>query len=164
LAQGFNVIIVGRSSDKLETVRAALNTEFPKQTVETVCSEASDVSDANIQSIVDKLEHFPVTVLVNNVGMGQGNKLGLDNIEPDLIRKLINVNCTFPTLLTRAVLQSLTKRRERTLVINVASVAGLVVNPFHGLYGASKAFNHSLSLSMSMEYPNIDVLSVCPGT
>ena len=163
MAHGFNVIIVGRSSNKLEAVKAALNTEFPKQSVETVCSEASDISDANIQSIVDKLETFPVTVLINNVGMGQGNKPSLDKIEPDVIRKLINVNCTFPTLLTRAVLQSLTKRKERTLVINVASVVGLVVNPLNGLYGASKAFNHSLSLSMSMEYSNIDVLSVCPG-
>lgn len=141
-----------------------LNAQFPKQTVETVCSEASDVSDSNIQSITDKLEQFPVTVLVNNVGMGQGNRVGLDQLEPDLIRKLINVNCAFPTLLTWAVLQSLVRRKEKALVINVSSVAGLVVNPFHGLYGASKAFNHSLSLSLSMEYPNIDVLSVCPGT
>lgn len=158
------MIIVGRSLEKLEAVKAMLNAQFPKQTVEMVCSEASDVSDANIKAITDKLEQFPVTVLVNNVGMGEGNKAGLDQLEPDLIRKLVNVNCTFPTLLSRAVLQSLVKRKEKTLVINVASVVGLIVNPLHGLYGASKAFNHSLSLSMSMEYPNIDVLSVCPGT
>lgn len=156
------MIIVGRNSTKLETVKAALGTQFPKQKVETVCSEASDVSDANIQSITEKLEQFPVTVLVNNVGMGQGNRVGVEKLEPDLIRKLINVNCTFPTLLTGAVLKSM--KRGRALVINVASVAGLVINPFHGLYGASKAFNHSLSLSMSMVYPDIDVLSVCPGT
>lgn len=163
LANGFNVIITGRNPEKLVSVKSTLLAAFPKQKVETVCSEASDVSDANIASVVDKTKNYPVTILVNNVGMGQVVRDKIEAVPADVVRKLVSVNCTYPTLLTRAMLPLMQARKSPVAVINVASIAALVPSPYGSLYGASKAFNDSFSVSTSADYPDVDVLSVCPG-
>lgn len=113
--------------------------------------------------MVDKAKSRPVTILVNNVGMGQVVRDRIEAVPADVVRKLVSVNCTYPTLLTRAMLPLMHARKSAVAVINVASVAGLVPNPFGSLYGASKAFNDSFSVSTSADYPDVDVLSVCPG-
>lgn len=146
---GFKVYMVGRNREKLERVRL--------RGCEIIVSDASQPFDADY--ILEQVKH-PIAILVNNVGMALGVSASFETASFDQIQRMITVNCTYPVLLTKALLPRL---ETKALVINIASIAGLTVTPFNAVYGATKAFSHAFSLNLSAEYPHLDVLSVCPG-
>jgi len=162
---GFDVLLVGRSAEKLTAVAAGL-ADGPGA-VDTVVSEASDVN--SVRAVVSALAGRHVAVLVNNVGVGQGGRRVLQDLQPDAIAHAIAVNCAYPVLLQRALMPALTEAcpstQHRRLVINVSSIGGLLANPLSAVYGATKAFNRSFSLSTATEaaHLGIDVVCVSPG-
>jgi short-subunit dehydrogenase len=50
-------------------------------------------------------------------------------------------------------------------MVNLSSVAALIMNPFASVYSATKGYNRHLSLALSAEYhsQSLDVLCVEPG-
>lgn len=157
---GFNVILCGRNRAKLEGVFEGL----PKTSkYKIIISDASDISDGNFDHIIKECDGLDLSLLVNNVGVNHGPRR-LDQIHPDKIKEIITVNCTYPTLLTRALLPKLIEHQGPKAIINVSSLAALLPSPKYSVYSASKAFNRSLSLSMSSDYaPGIDVMVCEPG-
>lgn len=157
--------MVGRSQDKLETKRAELKRLFPNVEIEMITSEASDVSAANFERIVGKVQGKDLRILVNNVGVGQGGQHKLHDLSEANLHSTITVNTLYPTLLTHALLPVMLKSGGKKLIINLASIAGLIVSPYSSIYGATKAFNRSFSLNIAAEYAGdgIDVLCVNPG-
>ena len=71
----------------------------------------------------------------------------LDSYGPGQIVDTVSLNAVFPTLMTAALVPALL---PPALVVNVGSLAdhGL---PLVSFYGASKTFNHGLSLSLQRE-------------
>lgn len=65
-------------------------------------------------------------------------------------------------VLTSALLKKLGNRKQKTAIINLSSFLGESPAPYNTLYSATKAFNHSFSNGISMEYPHIDILSLKP--
>ena len=64
-------------------------------------------------------------------------------------------------VMTQCLLPQLSSR-PCSAIINLSSFAGSYPIPYISLYSASKAMNTFFTEGISMEYPNIDILSVRP--
>ena len=161
---GFNILLVSRTQSKLEDVKARIQSKCRVQ-VDFVVNEAYDISEANIARVVERCAGKDISVLVNNVGVNQGGIKLLSELDSANIERCIRINCTYPTLLTKALIPIILKHQGRKLVINVSSVAGLLMIPFSCVYSGSKAYNRQFSLALSAEYASrhLDVLCVEPG-
>lgn len=153
LAQGFNVLIHGRNSEKLDRIRKEHFTQYPNLSIRTVVSDASSTTpDIDALSTAATSLPGPLTVLINNVG---GTPPGpdfstVDSQPQSYIDALINMNLRFPTLVTRALLPTL-KTNTPSLIMNIGSVAGELPMPYVTTYGACKSFNNHFSRALKAE-------------
>lgn len=153
LAQGFNVLIHGRNSEKLDRIRKEHFTQYPNLSIRTVVSDASSTTpDIDALSTAATSLPGPLTVLINNVGgTPPGSDFStVDSQSQSYIDSLISMNLRFPTQLTRALLPIL-KTNNPSLIINIGSVAGELPMPYVTTYGACKSFNNHFSRALKAE-------------
>jgi len=103
-----------------------------------------------------------VEILVNNAGVGEGGSTV--DIPASNIRHQFEVNVTGPLLLTQPIVKQMIKRGAGRIVW-VSSREGLNVNPFTGIYSASKHAVEAIAETMAYELQefNIEVATVNPG-
>ncbi|MES4909560.1 MULTISPECIES: SDR family oxidoreductase [unclassified Streptomyces] len=103
-----------------------------------------------------------VEILVNNAGVGEGGS-SVDIPESN-IRQGFEVNVTGLLALTQGVAKQMINRGARHIVW-VSSREGLNVNPFTGIYSASKHAVEAIAETMAYELPkyNVEVATVNPG-
>ena len=157
---GWHCVLVARREDRLSAIAEEIGAEV--ELCDVADREAVDAMAARI------LERHPaVHLLVNNAGMpARGTFLTVD---PDLIRRVTEVNYLGGVWCTRALLPGLrwaATANGRAHVVNLASVAGTVASaPAGAAYAASKhaqvAF--SRSLASALRGTGIAVHTVLPG-
>lgn len=103
-----------------------------------------------------------VEILVNNAGVLEGGSV-LD-IPGANMRNEFEVNVIGPLLLTQGIAKQMVKRGEGRIVW-VSSREGLNVNPFTGIYSASKHAVEAIAQTMSLELQEfgVEVATVNPG-
>lgn len=103
-----------------------------------------------------------VEILVNNAGMLEGGSVV--DIPGANMRHEFEVNVIGPLLLTQGIAKQMVKRGEGRIVW-VSSREGLNVNPFTGIYSASKHAVEAVAQTMSLELQEfgIEVATVNPG-
>ena len=158
--RGYDLILVARDRQKLDAVAERIFDE----TSGSVRIIAADLNNrADLARVEDALRSdSSITILVNNAGVGAPTYL-LDS-EIDRLDRMVGVNVTALVRLTYAVIPGFVKR-GRGVIINIASVLGIVPELYSGVYGASKAFVIALSRSLHKEFAekNIRVQVVLPG-
>ena len=165
-AKGFNVVLHGRNPTKLEAKKSQLSEGFSNLRFRILVSDASEVSEKQIEDIVFDLKNLHLTILVNNVGGSFIIKPLIDHTFGEM-DNLMNVNARFPTQLTRAILPILSKSDDPSLIINIGSLGNVSGVPYCVTYAGCKALNMAISKSLDMELRaegrNIDVLAVSVG-
>ncbi|MCC7441580.1 MAG: SDR family oxidoreductase [Bdellovibrionales bacterium] len=105
-----------------------------------------------------------VDVWVNNAGVAGGGRA--DELDPAMIERVIAVDLLGVLYGTRAAL-GVMRAPERGLIVNVASVAGLVPAPFITPYVAAKhgvvGFTRGLREELKQRHSPIRAVLVCPG-
>jgi NAD(P)-dependent dehydrogenase (short-subunit alcohol dehydrogenase family) len=104
-------------------------------------------------------------VLVNNAGTTGGPQATtLHETPPDVIDRVIDVNLRAVIRLTAAVLPAMLECR-RGVIVNIASVAGLVAFPARAAYSISKAAVIQVTRAIAVDYGHLGIRSValCPG-
>jgi NAD(P)-dependent dehydrogenase (short-subunit alcohol dehydrogenase family) len=104
-------------------------------------------------------------VLVNNAGTTGGPQATtLHETPPEVIDRVLNVNLRAVIRLSAAVLPPMLERR-RGVILNVASVAGLVSFPARAAYSISKAAVIQVTRAIAADYGHLGIRSValCPG-
>lgn len=121
--------------------------------------EKLDVTDAGDRK---KALAWNVEILVNNAGMLEGGSV--IDIPGANIRHEFEVNVVGPLLLTQGIAKQMVKRGEGRIVW-VSSREGLNVNPFTGIYSASKHAIEAVAQTMSLELQEfgVEVATVNPG-
>jgi 2-dehydro-3-deoxy-L-rhamnonate dehydrogenase (NAD+) len=118
-----------------------------------------DVTDeASIAKAVDALigESSRLDILINNAGIAGGNG-PLWQLEPEVWRRVVEVNLIGPYLVCRAVVpHMITAGYGR--IVNIASIAGKEGNPNASHYSASKAGLIALTKSLGKELATTGVL------
>lgn len=160
-ADGHDVVLVARSTEKLETLAAELRA---RHGVHARVLPA-DLGDPSAPArVVGEFEQAGTTIdfLVNNAGFGAvGHFFELD---PQLQQNMIQVNVAALVALTRLVLPGMLARNSGR-VLNVASTAGFQAGPDMAVYYATKAFVISFSEAIAYELKgtSVTVTAHCPG-
>jgi NAD(P)-dependent dehydrogenase (short-subunit alcohol dehydrogenase family) len=103
-----------------------------------------------------------VEILVNNAGVLEGGSVV--DIPALNIRREFEVNVVGPLLLTQGIAKQMVKR-GRGRIVWVSSREGLNVNPFTGIYSASKHAVEAIAQTMALELQEfgIEVATINPG-
>jgi short-subunit dehydrogenase len=160
-ADKHSLIIVARNKDKLENMKIKFEGEY-KINVEIIQSDLCvDKSCEKIIKVVEE-KKFIVDNLINNAGVGS---FGLFSEEEDgFEEKLININISALTTLTKYFIKGMIKRGEGG-ILNVASTAAFIGGPKMSMYYSSKAYVLSLTEALHDEVRELGVRvsCLCPG-
>jgi short-subunit dehydrogenase len=162
-AEGFDVVLVARREERLQTVAARLEATHPGLRAHVLVSDLSR-RDAPMR-LCAELDARGVTIdaLVNNAGYGVS---GVYTASPwPTHDAMLQVMVVGVAELTHRLLPGMVERRYGR-IINVASLAGLVPPAAgHTLYAATKAFLIKFSEALSHEVgpSGVHVTALCPG-
>ena len=156
LQSGATVALWDMDRDRLESARQQLTAYGP---VSAVCAELTDTAAVDAATTATLAAHGRVDILVNNAGISGGNGLTWE-LDPDLWRRVIDVNLTGFFLTSRAVIPHLLANGYGRIV-NIASIAGKEGNPTASHYSASKAGVIALTKSLGKELATKHILVNC---
>lgn len=117
--------------------------------------------EGTYERIASHCAHLDVSVVVNNVGVDVLGRFG--DLPLADVKKVLDVNCYPVSLLCHQFIPRLLRRKKRSAIVIVSSLAGEFPMAMHNIYSASKAFTDYLSRTFSYEYPSIDFLSLRPS-
>ena len=160
-ANGFALVLLARSRDKLQEIARELKAEHGTN----VTIVPVDLSEPNApQAVFDTLRDAGVRIdlLVNNAGLlfeGRFDAIGLNEQ-----LQLQQVNIMAMTAMTHLFLGPM-RQRNSGRIMNVASIAAFVPVRNLAVYAASKAYVLSFSEALSQELSDtkITVTTLCPG-
>jgi meso-butanediol dehydrogenase/(S,S)-butanediol dehydrogenase/diacetyl reductase len=158
VAEGAKVCITGRRQEMLDKVAQSL----PAGTVATCSGDVTKYED--VVRMVETALTFGgrLDVLVNNAAIDPGGTV--TDIDPDVWRKVIDVNLTGPFLMMKASIPHMIKCGGGS-VITISSLGGLRCLPGMPAYCSSKAGVIMLTQQASLDYGPFKVRCnvVCPG-
>ncbi len=147
--------IIARSKDTLEEIAAS----SPNVAVRPIPLDLMD--DASFVTLEQMLEDERPCVqwLVNSAGFGVFGAYG--DVGKDANANMIRLNCLALVQMTSVCLPHM---RPGSCIVNLASIAGVVPQPYLATYSASKAFVLELSRMLNHELrgAGIHVIAVCP--
>lgn len=156
------LVLVARREQRLNELRDELRN---RNTQLNVHARVVDLCDrSQIDQLLRWLEQNKIEIdfLINNAGLGDYGSVATSDIERD--DRIIQVNVTALTLLTRQLLPQMISRR-RGAILNVSSSAGFLPIPGMTVYAASKAFVNSFTEALRAEGrgTGVSVTALCPG-
>jgi NAD(P)-dependent dehydrogenase (short-subunit alcohol dehydrogenase family) len=103
-----------------------------------------------------------VEILVNNAGLLEGGSVV--DVPAANVRNEFEVNVIGPLLLTQGIAKQMAKRGQGRIVW-VSSREGINVNPFTGIYSASKHAVEAIAQTMSLELQEfgVEIATINPG-
>ena len=154
---GYEVILVARNKEKLESVAKTL-THKPK----IIVMDLQQVED--IKSLYVLVKNDDIDILVNNAGFGLcGN---FTDIELSKELEMIDINIKAVHILTKLFLKDM-KRKNRGYILNVASSAAFESGPLMATYYSTKSYIYRLTEAINYELKkekvNVNVSCLCPG-
>lgn len=157
-AEGWNVVIAGRRTDRLQSLQASLPNPAHVALL--------DVQDrAQVEAVFNTLPDAfsPIDVLVNNAGLAVGLEAA-DEVDLADWEQMVDTNIKGLMYCTRACLPQMVTNGYGHIV-NLGSVAGRYPYPGGNVYGATKAFVRQFSLNLRADLvgKNIHVTDVAPG-
>jgi uncharacterized protein len=167
LAQdGYDVIIVARRRDRLESLAEQLHSNHHVN-VEVIVADLSKPDDLfNVEKHV--VENNALELLVNNAGFG--GYMPFVELDPAKATELINLKVLAVTRLTRAALTGMISR-GRGSIVNVSSrlafstPLGSAQLPKRAVYAGANAFINTFSqlLQSELEGTGVQMQALCPG-
>lgn len=159
-ARGYDVVLVARREQRLRDIA----TELADRHRVAADVLVTDLSTADgVRAVSDRITgDGRVTLLVNNAGFSVLRPL--TGTGDDVIARMIGLNVTALTQLSRSALIAFQKRPAGTL-INVGSGAGFAPYPGIPVYGATKAYVYLFTESLQNEVQDtaVRVQLVLPG-
>ena len=159
--RGGDLIIIARSKDKLDALKAELENKHNIKVFVIAKDLSQPEAPEEIYNEVKK-SGIEIDYLINNAGFGGLGKFHEREWEKD--RAMINLNITALTALTRFFLPDFTKRNSGK-ILNVSSTASFMPGPLQAVYYATKAYVSFFSNAIAEELSDteITVTALLPG-
>ena len=159
-AQGFDLVLVARRKNKLETLSKELQEKFSVN-VEVFVADLSNMDD-NEKVVAKILEIDNLDVLINNAGFRIMNTF----LQIDLKRHIdmINVHFTSTVMFCHAALPGMIKRK-RGVIVNTSSTAAINRSPGSVMYTTTKSEITIFSelIKEKIKGTGVYIQSLCPG-
>lgn len=164
-ARGHRLVLVARRAHRLEELAQELQASGGTD-VELVLADLAEPTDR--ARVAERVAADDVALLVNNAGInGYGP---FDEADPTVLARVVDLNVTAPTLLTRAAVAGM-RQRGRGSVVNVASLLAFSGSlppgplPHRATYAATKGYVVTFSRTLAAELAGtgVHVQVVCPG-
>jgi hypothetical protein len=155
-------VIVARRQERLEELAGELNRINPNLAVYPRSLDLNSSAEVSALPPWLREKNISVDVLINNAGLGDMGAFATS--DPERILRMLNVNISALTQLTRALLPDM-KARKSGGILNVSSSAGFLPIPGFAVYAATKAYVNSFSEALRGELARsgISVCALCPG-
>ena len=164
---GFGHEVAMRLAEKGFDVIAAVEVYAQVQTLKRQAAARGVSLQVEKLDVIDEGDRrkaltWNVEILVNNAGVLEGGSVV--DIPALNMRREFEVNVVGPLLLTQGIAKQMVKRGKGRIVW-VSSREGLNVNPFTGIYSASKHAVEAIAQTMSLELQEfgIEVATINPG-
>jgi short-subunit dehydrogenase len=159
--QGYNLVLVARSADRLAKIALELAAAYPIRT-EVISLDLSQSEAASQLFAEVERRRLTVDLLVNNAGFGDLGPYA--NSDWETQRQMIQLNVTTLAQLTRVFLAGMVQRKSGK-ILNVGSTGSFTPVPYMAVYAATKAFVLSFSeaLSAELQGTGVTVTALCPG-
>lgn len=162
VADGWNLIVVGRNQESLERIEADAAESNPDVKVTVILSDLG--KDGAAQQIYNDVESLGLQVdfLINCAGLGDFGPFAECDLERQEMQ--VHVNDLALTSLTRLFLPGMIERGSGR-ILNVSSIAAFQPGPLMSVYYASKAYVLSFTEALAVELRNtgVKVSVLCPG-
>jgi len=159
--RGHNLVLVALPGTGLRETCAGLEAVYG---IVTHCLEA-DMCEPDTPGLIKEFtasKGIVIDILINNVGIGHGGKIG--SYSDDSISETIILNLKCGTVLTNIFIDDL-KAHPRSYILNMGSFSGFLPMPYKSIYAASKAyiFHFSISLGEELHGTGVSVSVAMPG-
>ena len=158
--EGHHLILSARNVLALEDLAMELRDKYQVD-VKVIPCDLSDSRSAFAFHQTVKERNLSVDCLINNAGFGL---LGdFKDQDPDMLHRMIELNCSSLMVLSRLFADDLIASKGR--ILNIASVAAFYSGPLMAVYYATKAFVVSFSEALNFELKKhgVSVTAHCPG-
>lgn len=158
---GYNLVIVSRSEDDLQTTSTELSSKYGIEVV-TIAKDLSEIHAPF--EVYDEViaKGIQVDALVNNAAQGQHGAF----VETDIQRELemVRLNIVAYLVLTKKFLKEMAGRNEGK-ILQVASIGGKLPGPYISVYHATKAFivSHTEALVNELKDTGVTITALLPG-
>ena len=156
----YDLILVARDEEKLNSVKNELEKEEKGNKIETISMDLS--IEENCKKLCEKVKD--IDILINNAGLGDCGDFTKTNLEKDI--KMIKTNVVAYHILTKEYLKQM-KEKNKGKILNVASIAGFMPGPLMATYYATKAYvvrlSEAIREELKKEKSNIKISILCPG-
>ena len=160
LSKGANVCALDINKENL----SKLEKEIKSNKLSTYVLDISKKED--VKKFRDSYikENKKLDILINNAGIIQPF-VNVNELDDDVIDRVMNINFYGPLNLTRYFLNDLIKSNEEKYIVNTSSMGGFFPFPGQSIYGASKAAVKIFSEGLYSELKNtkVRVMVVFPG-
>ncbi|MEM9143906.1 MAG: SDR family NAD(P)-dependent oxidoreductase, partial [Bacteroidota bacterium] len=156
---GLNVILTGRSADRLLEVSETLKSTFGvlSRTIPADLSSVSQVSELN-----EQITTMPIGLFVASAGFGTSGDFHRSDLDQEIA--MLSVNNLALMVQTHHFAQKFAKQNRGGIIL-MSSIVGFQGAPYAAHYAASKAFVQSLAEGLYHELRphGVDVLAAAPG-
>jgi len=158
-AQGFNLVLVARSEETLQSLAQTLES---KHSVQTLVVPADLTQPGAVQALYEEVASLDIGLLIPAAGSDEMG-LFLDK-DYDVLAQMMRLNIDAPTQLVHVFGKKMAQR-SRSGVIMVSSLFAYQGIPHFAAYAATKAYILTLgeALTAEMKKQGIDVLTLSPG-
>lgn len=160
-AEGYDLILVARSEDKLHALKAEL---IEQHTIQAFVFSYDLTQPDAPQQIFDRVQQQNLTVhtLINNAGFGDYGEFASSDWAKQ--QSMISLNVMALTHLSHLFLPTMIQR-DSGGILNVSSTAAFQPGPLMSVYFATKAYVLSLTeaIAAEVEGTGVNVSVLCPG-
>ena len=158
VAEGANVVLVGRTRDKLEDLLGVI-ADKNKVMIHPADVSKSDEVNTLFEAVIEQFGQLDV--LVNNAGVAEGGPLA--EVDDESWRKVLSINVDGVFYCTRAAMPHL--KATGGCVVNTSSVSGLGGDWNFATYNTSKGAVSNFTRAVALDYRDtgVRVNAVCPS-
>lgn len=147
---GFNLLLISRKEAKLQAVKAEILCKYHDIDVKFIAIDfENSLENSFYEGLLEQIKGIDISILINNVALDYCQEfIKTPSIE---LKKLLTVNLYPLIFLTKGLLSNMASRKEKSLVLNVSSISGVLPTPYFAVYSATKAFMEALALCLRHE-------------
>ena len=159
----YDVILVARSKDKLESLKKEIEEEYGTKAY-VMSHDVSIEEECHKLYEEVKTKFGNIQVLINNAGFGLCGSFVQTDLDTEI--NMIKTNITGLHILTKLFLKDMVEVND-CHILNVASIAGFMPGPLMATYYSTKAyvvrFTQAIRQELFMKHSKVKIAALCPG-